>query len=38
MPAFHTVELLDASMRGLSSEALLQGRSGDESSIAQPPE
>jgi glycolate oxidase iron-sulfur subunit len=35
MPAFHLVELLDASMRGLSIDALLHGKSGVESSIAQ---
>jgi glycolate oxidase iron-sulfur subunit len=35
MPAFHMVELLDASIRGLSSDALLHGKSGVESSIAQ---
>ena len=26
MPAFHMVELLDASIRGVSAEALLQGK------------
>jgi glycolate oxidase iron-sulfur subunit len=35
MPAFHMVELLDASVRGESSEALLRGKSG-ESRIAYP--
>jgi glycolate oxidase iron-sulfur subunit len=34
MPAFHMVELLDASMRGMSSEALLHGKSGGQSRIA----
>ena len=36
MPAFHMVELLDASMRGVSSEALLHGNSGGQSRIAIP--
>jgi hypothetical protein len=26
MPAFHMIELLDASIRGVSADALLQGR------------
>ena len=38
MPAFHMVELLDASMRGLASEALLNGKSGGQSRIAHPRE
>jgi glycolate oxidase iron-sulfur subunit len=33
MPAFHMVELLDASMRGMSSEALLRRKSGGQSRI-----
>jgi hypothetical protein len=28
MPAFHMVELLDASIRGVPSEALLYGKTG----------
>ncbi len=38
MPAFHMVELLDASMRGMSSEALLHGKSGGQSRVAHPRE
>jgi hypothetical protein len=33
MPAFHMVELLDASMRGMSSEELLRRKSGGQSRI-----
>ncbi len=36
MPAFHMVELLDASMRGVSSEALLNENSGGPSRIDHP--
>ena len=36
MPAFHMVELLDASMCGVSSEALLHRKSGGQSRIAHP--
>ena len=38
MPAFHMVELLDASISGVSSEALLHGKSGCQSRIAHLPE